>query len=153
MADFLLADGDLPLRNELITGRVDTQQRIALRLQRHLGEWFLDTTVGLPYEAWMEQKPPDLPSIVAAIRSEISAVRGVIGTQNFSGVHDRDTRTVRIEGEYLVSPGIAEEIALISNPTSSGNSAFFGVFFNPARPVGQPPPAPVGAYYNFGGVF
>lgn len=153
MADFRLVDGDLPLRNEIITGRVDTQQRIQLRLQRHLGEWFLDTLAGLPYEEWMEQKPPDVPSIVAAVRTEIAAVRGVIGTQNFSGEHDRTTRIVTITGEYLVGPGIVEEIALVSAPEARQNSAFFGVYFNPARSVLQPPPAAVGSYYNFGGVF
>lgn len=144
----LTVDGDLPDRNTLVSGAIDVRQRIELRLKRHLGEWFLDTGAGLPFEDWAQQKPPDIPAIVARIRTEVAAVRGVRLTQRFEGSFDGDTRSLTINGEFLLDEEIAPETLTLFAAPESGNAAYFGVYFGSARPVGSPPH--VGAYYDFG---
>ncbi len=149
MADLLLDDsGDLPIRNQLVTGRVEVAQRVAIRVNRFLGEWFLNTAVGLPFEDWLAQKPPDVPNIVAQVRAVVGDTRGVVATQNFEGSQDTETRTVTITGEYLLDDGTVEELLLVSDPTAeTGNAAYWDVA---VRAVTT---APIGAYYSFGGSF
>ena len=126
--DLLLVDGDLPSRNVLVSGRTDVRQRVTLRLSRFLGEWFLDLDAGLPYLDWLETKPPDVPSIVARIRTEIAAVDGVAATQNFSGTFDPETRVITITGEYLVSDEV-EEISLTTDTATMGLGAPWSLFY------------------------
>jgi len=142
------ATGDLPDVNRLIGGATEIRQRISLRLQRHLGEWFLDLTQGLPFERWAQQKPVRVGEIVARIRSEIEAVPGVIGTASFSGTQDLALRQVSVTGEFLVQDGTAETVS-VGGTLSGPNVSYWGVYFG-ARQVHQPTAGPTGARYDFG---
>lgn len=54
------------------------RQRIQIRLNTFLGEWLEDTSVGLPWFAWVETKNLDPAEVQALIRAEIAGVDGVI---------------------------------------------------------------------------
>jgi len=86
--DFLLDDsGDLPVVTRLGEGVRVVEQRLELRLRRHLGEWFLDTTKGLPFVEWLSTKPA-LVDIAAQVRREISTCPGVLAVDSYTSAQD-----------------------------------------------------------------
>lgn len=52
-------------------------QRVRIRLGRHLGEWFLDPAIGLPWTEWQGRRGIRDLEILDPIRAEILAVNGV----------------------------------------------------------------------------
>lgn len=61
------------LKTGTVTGQDEIVQRIQTRLFRHLGEWFVNTSCGLPWYAG--------PSTVIA--GELSQDTAIMGTRNF----------------------------------------------------------------------
>lgn len=84
--------GDLPARTGHITGLTLTRQRVDMRLRTFLGEYIADKSRGLPFFAWMQQKPPQVASIGALLRREIETTPGVARVEEWTGGHDPDTR-------------------------------------------------------------
>ena len=64
-------------------GREAIAQKVAIRLGTYRGEWFLDTTFGVPWREDILVRNPDLSAIGALIRSEIVKTEGVIGIRTF----------------------------------------------------------------------
>lgn len=114
---------DLPINPVHISGTDLVLQRVTLRLQRFLGEWILDTSVGLPYLAWVQQKPPDVIGITAVLRTEIATTPGVARVDDFTGVFAFQTRTlrfagiVRLDNEEAVTSEILVPIPAVGNST------------------------------------
>lgn len=79
----LNSDGDLPRITRHSKGSSVILQRVKFRLSTFLGEWVLDTEVGLPFHTWLQQKPPDTEAIGARIRSEILDTPGVSAITRF----------------------------------------------------------------------
>lgn len=100
--DLALVNGDLPHVLKLVSGPELVVQRAARRLQRHLGEWFLDTSIGLPWVEWMQQKPPRVNEIGAKIRREVEAIPDVIRVTALTVTHTRETQALAINGEAEV---------------------------------------------------
>lgn len=87
--DFLLdSAGDLPVVTRMGSGVAVIEQRLELRLRRHLGEWFLNTTLGLPFIRWMESRPAPMAEIAALVRREISTCPGVLAVDSFESAID-----------------------------------------------------------------
>lgn len=61
------------LTSGFVTGQDEIVQRVLIRLWRHLGEWFLNTSAGLP---WYQGPSP-------YIAGELSRKTGILGTRNF----------------------------------------------------------------------
>lgn len=94
---------DLRAINFHITGTDLVLQRTRIRLKTFFGEFILNQTVGLPYVAWTQQKPPDVEGIGAVIRAEIEGVEGVELVVNFSGSFNLQTQTLTFTGQVLLS--------------------------------------------------
>ena len=84
------ATGDLPDHNFFIDGFELALQKLRVRLGTFFGEWALDTAVGLPYDVWAQQKPPDLNAIAGVVLVEIvgGASSGILRVDNFNAVFD-----------------------------------------------------------------
>lgn len=139
--------GDLPEVNRLVTGMDLVAQRIRVRLQRGLQEWFLDTTVGLPLLEWRQQKPPQVQAILARLQEEIRLVPGVVSTANFSGTHEPLARRLTITGDvYVDEDSVLSVVVLGATGGGARNGMPFAIFFSsrniqggiPAPSIGRP---------------
>lgn len=65
-------------------------QNLAIRLRFFLGEWFLDTTQGLPYYQEVFVKSPNQIQIESILMQEIVQTRGILEILSFES--DFDTR-------------------------------------------------------------
>ena len=89
---------DLPVFPVHISGVDLIVQRMTIRLQRFLGEWILDTTVGIPYLAFIQERPVDVEGITAVLRTEIETTPGVLRVDDFIGVFVIASQTLRFTG-------------------------------------------------------
>lgn len=78
--------GDIKITNNrmsLVTGQAEVRQRIKQNLKTFLEEWFLDTTIGLPYHQLIFVKGTP-PSVISDyFKDEILNVRGVTELKSF----------------------------------------------------------------------
>ena len=62
---------------QLTTGAQRIEQQIKITLLTFLGEWFLDTTWGVPYIERIMVKTPNRAQIESIIRAKVKGVPGV----------------------------------------------------------------------------
>lgn len=72
-------------------------QQIKINLLSFLGEWFLDTTYGVPYLEDILVKNPRMASVETIIRNHINSVPDVIRLDSLSLNWDRRARSLRID--------------------------------------------------------
>jgi hypothetical protein len=105
--DFLLHHHDLTIaKGDLAICATDTEaiaQTIAVRLKTLEGEWFLDTTIGIPYLSEILGHKRSDRLLRTCVTQEILAVAGVKELTDFSFDHDRDSRSVTIKFTAVLS--------------------------------------------------
>lgn len=118
MSDLYLS----PLTHDLVLDGTDLRlteddeiliQRLKIRLQFLLGEWFLDTTQGIPYtQTIFENGANNLDVLYFIFRTEILAVEGVetLDTLTITPNDDRDIRETSIT--VVVNQNIEVEVTL-----------------------------------------
>lgn len=89
-------DGDLNIPNDNMILGDFLEQRINTALRLLLGEWFLDTSKGVPYQQKILVKNPNLSHIRSALRAKILEVEGVLGIQSLDLNLDRVRRKLRV---------------------------------------------------------
>ena len=109
MSDLLLENNDLKFTNgelTLISGGEEIKQRISERLQLFKGEWFLDTTVGVPYFQSILKKNPVREEVEAFLVQAIAETPGVEEITQFEASFGTDRKAtvnfrVRANNELL----------------------------------------------------
>lgn len=101
--DFAFVDGNLVLVSNLA-------QEVAIDLktclQMFLGEWFLDTRLGMPYfQAILGVKQPQLPALKKIFDSAIRQREGVADVPLLEVTFDSAARTLRVDLRVLTSDG------------------------------------------------
>lgn len=81
---------------ELVDGLDRIRQQITVTLLTFLGEWFLDTTWGVPYFERIMIKSPNRAEIENIIRAKVRDVPGVTAVQRVEVELDSRTREGRI---------------------------------------------------------
>lgn len=108
--DFKIADGRIALdaTGDLIwlMGAERVRQQIEFRLSLWRGTWFLDENFGTPYLQQILGKALSLDAVIAAFRSEIMAVNGVLSITRFDYQFDRRERRLSIDLECSTDYGI-----------------------------------------------
>lgn len=107
------ADGDLDVVDGqlvLVGARFGSQQReieehVEQRIRTLQGEWFLDTTLGIPWFDEVFQKPANVPLIESLLIQEILGTPGVIRILEFNMDLDKGTRVL------IVTPLVIETTA------------------------------------------
>lgn len=100
-------------------GRDEIVQRVRTRLWRHLGEWFVNTSCGLPWHAGPSSIMPGRLSPDGAIlgsrdfryadlwiRNEIAETEGVIRVMDFNTHFDASTRVYSIRARIVTEYGL-----------------------------------------------
>jgi len=100
--DLLIVDRDLML--------IDKAERIAqqikITLKFWLGEWFLDTSKGVPYLKYVLVKDPNMNHIRAIFRERILDVPGVTALKSLGLILDRKNRTLTVNYEAETTEGL-----------------------------------------------
>lgn len=95
--------GDLELVNgnlKLATGTQAIDQHLRAKLRTFLGEWFLDTRIGIPYfQQILGRKNPPVNLISAILRKAILQTSGVVSVSNLQLALDSKTRELVVAFE------------------------------------------------------
>lgn len=131
--------GDLPAFTYHIRGADLVLQRVRTRLRTFFGEWILDTTVGLDFVAWRQQKPPDVVAIGAFVQTEIEATEGVERVDDFSGSFapgEGVDATLTFTGTIVFDPGDEAAVEFVAEVVASGgNSTPALIMFGDVGPI------------------
>lgn len=100
--DLIIADGDFIV----IDNAERVAQQIKIQLLTWLGEWFLDTTHGVPYLDYILVKNPNLELIASIFREQIMKVDDVNYVNSLEIDYDAQTRTMTVDYEASTSYGI-----------------------------------------------
>ena len=99
--DLSLADGDAAIR-----------QRLLLSLQLFLGEWFLDTTKGVPYYQFILVKNPNLDLVEATIKNVILSCPGIVELTDFEFGYNNGLRTLSVNFDAKSTNGTIISVAV-----------------------------------------
>lgn len=116
------ANHDMTFGQGLANFAVDaeaTAQNVRTRLELLQGEWFLDTSAGVPYlqndyvAKAITDKPADLAFSEAAVQQEILDTDGVDSLDGFASQFNRDTRLFSVQATVKTEFGTTENIKVI----------------------------------------
>ena len=115
MSDIALNDaGDIDLSRLdmfLVTGVDAIVQRLRIALQTFRGEWYLNTTVGLPYFKDIFVKRPNTGAISAAFKTVILGTPGVVSLDVFTLSFDAALRKLTLDFTVTVTTG--EQVPIV----------------------------------------
>lgn len=100
--DLIIVDGDFIV----IDNAERVAQQIKIQLLTWLGEWFLDTTHGVPYLDYILVKNPNLELIASIFREQIMKVDDVDCVNSLEIDYDAQTRTMTVDYEASTSYGL-----------------------------------------------
>ena len=97
--------GDLLIENfdaQLVRDLDSVEQALRVRLQFFLGEWFLDTTAGIPFYEDILIKNPNIPNIESILKAEILETEDVIELLSFDTTFENRILAVsfKVRTEY-----------------------------------------------------
>ena len=99
------ATWDLKVPPNILRGVLAVAQRIRVRLQFFLGEWFLDKRQGMPYFQAILIKNPDLTLVQSIFRRAILGTPGVLAIAKLRTSFDRANRTFTVTPLEIVLTG------------------------------------------------
>lgn len=101
MADLRLTDdGDLAIVDDalsIVDGEEALRQHLLIRLRFFLGEWFLDSRLGVPYFDSVLVKNPNLVLVRGIIRQAILTTPGVDSIESFDFTYTNATRRMELD--------------------------------------------------------
>jgi hypothetical protein len=99
MKDFALtSDNDLDMSGtdmNLVNDIFQLSQNLKIRLQTFLGEWYLNTTIGIPYFQEIFIKNPNEIVVTNYLKKVIKETDGIINIKDFSFVYDKENPSKR----------------------------------------------------------
>lgn len=104
-------DGDIYVAKNTLTfinGGDEVVQLLRQRLKTFLGEWFLDTRMGVPYFQEIFKKNPSPIAVEAAFKNVILATPGVLELSEFSLDIDSSLRELTVTLKAVGTDGIID---------------------------------------------
>ena len=96
----LFADGG---KVAFVNGNTEVVQRVKTRLRRSLGEWFLQTTAGIPYFNGDMLGGKNTQYVLMIIKAEIIETIGVQDVTSISIDYNNDTRKATVTAKIIVN--------------------------------------------------
>lgn len=111
MMDFALdvETGKMILPPRPIRGAARIAQSIRIALRTWLGDWFLDTSQGVPFLEQILAKKAKAETVEAILRGQILQVDGVLSIQRFSMQIDNRKRICTIQFVANSAEGLVED--------------------------------------------
>ena len=106
-------NNDMTFGQSLANFAVDaeaTAQNVATRLRAFQGEWFMDTSFGVPWHQSILVKPSNVPLSEALLKAIILGTDGVDKIIDFSFDVDSATRTATVVANITTVYGTTENI-------------------------------------------
>lgn len=107
MTDFkLTTTGDLDLTTgdiQLISGSEEIAQHLRIRLKFFIGEWFLDTRLGIPYIQKVFRKNPNSNVVRDLIQRAALSTPGVLEIQTLTFDFDSANRRLAVDLRALIT--------------------------------------------------
>ena len=103
--------GDLKITDNSLTltdGLEAIRQHLQVRLQVFYGEWFLDTTVGVPWFQDILKKQPSFVVVNELLKNVILDTPGVLEILEFNFDYTASTREITLEFQALTTDGIID---------------------------------------------
>lgn len=97
--------GDVAVPIRILKGPLAVAQRVRCRFLFFLGEWFLDTRLGVPWYQRILIKGADLTSIEAIFRNVLRMTPGVASVKSMSSSLDTQLRKLRVDYEAILEDG------------------------------------------------
>jgi hypothetical protein len=97
-------DGDILIdmnKFSLVDGLSEIRQRLIQNLRTFLGEWFLDTTLGVPYHQLIFEKDTPPTVVEDLLKNAILETVGVTGLKSWQRLDLSSTRELRVS--FIVS--------------------------------------------------
>ena len=107
--DLLFKDGKLVL----VGGANLVAQRIKITLLTFLGEWFMDTTIGVPYLEQVLIKPADKTKLENIFRKKILSVDGVKKILSIDTLINRAERTLQVEFTVETDEAVVRDVVKV----------------------------------------
>lgn len=99
-----------------VTGSDEVMQRLKLRLLRELGEWFLDTTAGLPWyqdgHGMLGAKMSQQSSVLLLIRRCVMGTEGVKAIEKLTTRYILGNRTFSVYIRVILTDRTVRELTL-----------------------------------------
>jgi hypothetical protein len=112
MSSFVLDDNlDLKITNgriSMTTGADAIRQHLRTKLGLFLGEWFLDTTIGVPWFRDVLVKNPNIVVIQDMLKDQILSTQGVIEITRFDFDYQSANRFLRVDFTVLTTEGFID---------------------------------------------
>lgn len=89
-------DLHIDAKGQLVMAQAPLNQRIACRLKTFQGEYWIDTTLGIPYFTEVLKKNPDINVIRSLFAAEILKVAGVKTLESCTATFDRADRRLTV---------------------------------------------------------
>lgn len=105
--DVVFVNGGAPVTTTI---RVGVAQRLKVSLQTFLGEWFLNTDVGVPYFEAIFGKVFNKNSVDLILQNKILEDPGVIEIISFDSSIDNQRRTYSMTFSVRTSEGATDEV-------------------------------------------
>lgn len=119
--DFLVIDGDLVLTSDAEQGGSNNVlQDILTRIRFFAGEWFMDTTQGLPWFQQILIKNPDQSKIDALFQNTIMGTPGVQQLLAYSFEPNFAARVLTVSFTANTTQGRVDYTGTLSPVTSGG---------------------------------
>lgn len=109
-------DVDLLGRASFVDGADRIAQQVKITLLAFMGEWFLDTTFGVPYLEDILVKAPDRASIEGILRARIRAVPGVERVRSLDLQVERQQRVLRVAFDADTTAGRLQRVVELGTP-------------------------------------
>ena len=115
------------LAGGIVTGDNEILQRLWIRLNRELGEWFLNTEVGLPWYqngyGILGSKPQRKNDIDLLIRREISRTEGIVQILKYNAIYASGTRIYDVYCVVLLRNNRTTEFTFGVSMASQGGTS------------------------------
>lgn len=121
LVDLRLSGGDVYVSptgdTELVTDLPEAvRQRLTVKLQLFLGEWFLNTRLGVPYYRDVLVKNPNYSLIRTLFRGRILDDADVVAVPRLELTHDFGDRRLSVDFEAIIRDGSRVEVSVSTLP-------------------------------------
>ena len=107
--DIVLQNGDIMM----IDNAERVAQMILITLRFWLGEWFLNTTEGVPYLEYILVKQPNMAHIRQILTEQVQSVDGVKAVTNMELTFDQRERNLLVEYTADTDYGLVTDKAIL----------------------------------------